>query len=241
MTDEWIMYGVERDDPECIHTVEEAVEYINRIGFLPLFKNEIPGFSLEERTVPEFWWCDDAVRNPWLWCAVIARQHDIIYGKSFNKKAGFISKKWVPVFANYRRNGYDFDALYEDGMAQNKYKKIMDNFMDDKADSEIYSNELKKLAGFCKGGEKGYEGAITNLCMQLYICNYDFKKRVNRQNLEYGWDVAVYSSVEHIYGYDYVASCYAENPDESWEHIAEYMHDVYPIATDVQIRKVCGR
>ena len=54
----WVMYGVDWDDPECIHTVEEATEYINRIGFLPLFKNDIPGFSLEERTVPEYWWCD---------------------------------------------------------------------------------------------------------------------------------------------------------------------------------------
>ena len=50
---EWIIYGVDWDDPECIHTVEEAVEYINEVGFLPLFKNDIPGFSLEERTVPE--------------------------------------------------------------------------------------------------------------------------------------------------------------------------------------------
>ena len=25
----WIMYGVEPDDPECIHTVDEAIEYIN--------------------------------------------------------------------------------------------------------------------------------------------------------------------------------------------------------------------
>ena len=41
----WIMYGVSREDPECIHTVDEAVEYINKVGFLPLFKNEIPGFS----------------------------------------------------------------------------------------------------------------------------------------------------------------------------------------------------
>ena len=40
----WIMYGVSREDPECIHTVDEAVEYINKVGFLPLFKNEIPGF-----------------------------------------------------------------------------------------------------------------------------------------------------------------------------------------------------
>ena len=38
----WVMYGVDWDDPECIHTVEEATEYINRIGFLPLFKNDIP-------------------------------------------------------------------------------------------------------------------------------------------------------------------------------------------------------
>ena len=36
----WIMYGVSREDPECIHTVDEAVEYINKVGFLPLFKNE---------------------------------------------------------------------------------------------------------------------------------------------------------------------------------------------------------
>ena len=43
----WIMYGVSWDDPECLHTVDEAIEYINKVGFLPLFKNEIPGFSLE--------------------------------------------------------------------------------------------------------------------------------------------------------------------------------------------------
>ena len=44
---EWIIHGVTWDDPKCIHDVDEAVEYINRVGFLPLFKNEIPGFSLE--------------------------------------------------------------------------------------------------------------------------------------------------------------------------------------------------
>ena len=62
----WIMYGVDWDDPECIHTVDEAIEYINEIGFLPLFRNDIPGFSLEERTVPEYWWCEDVDRDPWM-------------------------------------------------------------------------------------------------------------------------------------------------------------------------------
>lgn len=234
----WVMYGVDWDDPECIHTVEEATEYINRIGFLPLFKNDIPGFSLEERTVPEYWWCDDVDKDPWLWRTVIARGKDIVYSKFFDKKAGFISKKWLPVFANYRRDGYDFDALYEDGKAPHKHKKIMDNFMEEKTDAEMLSNELKIKAGFGKDGEKGFDGAITNLCMQTYLCNCDFRKRKNKKGIEYGWDVAVYSSVEHIYGYDYVTSCYKEEPAESWNRLVEYMHEAYPIATDKQIRKL---
>lgn len=82
----WVMYGVDWDDPECIHTVEEATEYINRIGFLPLFKNDIPGFSLEERTVPEYWWCDDVDKDPWLWRTVIARGKDIVYSKFLTRK-----------------------------------------------------------------------------------------------------------------------------------------------------------
>lgn len=234
----WIMYGVAWDDPECIHTVDEAIEYINEIGFLPLFRNDIPGFSLEERTVPEYWWCENVDRDPWMWRVVIARRHDIVYGKFFNKKAGFISRKWLPVFANYRRDGYDFDALYEDGKAPNKNKKIMDHFMEEHVDAELYSNELKKMAGYGKGGEKGFDGAVTNLMMQMYLCNCDFRKRVNKKGLEYGWDVAVYSSLEHIYGYDYVTSCYKDDPQESWNMIIRHMHDIYPIATDMQIKKL---
>ena len=33
---EWIIHGVTWDDPKCIHDVDEAVEYINRVGFLPI-------------------------------------------------------------------------------------------------------------------------------------------------------------------------------------------------------------
>ena len=181
---EWIMHGMKWDNPECIQSVDKAIEYINKVGFLPLFKNDIKGFSLEERTVPEYWWSDNLEIDPWMWRAIIARQHDIVYGKFFDKKAGFISKKWLPVFANYRRDVYDFDALY-DGKAPNKHKKIMVNFIEDNADSEIYSNELKKQAGFGKDGEKGFDGAITNLMMQTYLCNCDFKKRVNKKGMEY--------------------------------------------------------
>lgn len=233
---EWIIHGVTWDDPKCIHDVDEAVEYINRVGFLPLFKNEIPGFSLEERTVAEYWWSDDPVRDPWRWRIAIAKRHDVLYGKFFAKKAGFISKKWLPVFANYRRDGYDFDALFEDEKAPIKHKNIMDHFMEN--DAEIYSYELKKLAGFGKDGEKGFDGAITSLMMQTYLCNCDFRKRINQKGVEYGWDVAVYSSPEHIYGYDHVTSCYKEDPRTSWGKIVDHMKLLYPEAKDMQIRKI---
>ena len=86
---EWIMHGMKWDNPDCIHSVDEAIKYINEFGFLPLFKNEIDGFSLEERTVPEYWWSDNPEIDPWMWRAIIARRHDIVYGKFFDKKAGF--------------------------------------------------------------------------------------------------------------------------------------------------------
>ena len=166
----------------------------------------------------------------------IAKKHDVLYGKFFAKKAGFISKKWLPVFANYRRDGYDFDALFEDEKAPSKHKNILDHNIENHA--EINTYEFKKFAAFGKDGEKGFDGAITSLMMQTYLCNCDFRKRINQKGVEYGWDVAVYSSPEHIYGYDHVTSCYKEDPRTSWGKIVDHMKQLYPEAADTQIRKI---
>lgn len=232
----WIMYGVEWDDPECIHTIEEAIEYINEIGFLPLFKNEIPGFSLEERTVPEFWWCEDAKVDPWIWREIIAREGMLAYGKFFDKKAGFISKKWLPYFVNYRREGYDFDALWDDEKASSRQKKIMDLFEDN--NRELFSFEVKQNAGFGKGGEKNFEGTITSLQMQMYLCLRDFRCKRNKQGKEYGWPMAIYTTPENIFGDDLVKNAYKETPETSREKIFNHIREVYPVATEKQIMKV---
>ena len=236
----WIMYGVSEDDPECIHTVEQAMEYINKIGFLPLFKNEIPGFSLEERTVSEYWWSGDIDRDPWEWREIIARNGQAIYGKFFNKKAGFISKEWFPYFANYRRDGYDFDALWDDEKASVKQKKIMDLFAEENADVELYSFEVKQRAGFGKDGEKNFDGTVTDLEMKTYLCVRDFRQRKDKKGEAYGWAVAVYDTPEHIFGYEHVTSAYKEKPIESGKRIVKHMMERYPIATPEQIRKIIG-
>ncbi len=236
----WIMYGVAWDDPECLHTVEDAINYINEVGFLPLFKNEIPGFSLEERTVPEFWWSGDTQHDPWEWRELIARSGQVAYGKFFNKKAGFISKEWLPYFVNWRRDGYDFDALWEDGKASARQKKIMDLFAEELMDEELYSNEIKQRAGFGKGGAKGFDGIVTGLQMQMYLCMRDFKQRRNKKGEYYGWPIAIYCTPEHLFGFDYVRSAYKEEPSASARRISEYISDIYPIATPKQIKKVIG-
>lgn len=235
------MYGVEWDDPECLHSVEEAISYINEVGFLPLFKNEIPGFSLEERTVPQYWWSGDAVLDPWEWREEIARSRQVAYGKFFDKKAGFISKEWLPYFVNYRRDGYDFDALWEDGKASARQKKIMDLYAEKLSDAEYYSFEIKKKAGFGKTGEKGFDGTITALQGMTYLCMTDFRQRKNKRGEYYGWPIAIYSTPEHIFGYDFVTSQYTNDPNQSGEAIGAHIREIYPIATEKQIKKIVGK
>lgn len=104
--------------------------------------------------------------------------------------------------------------------------------------TELFSFDIKKLAGFGKGGEKGFEGTMTQLQMQTYLCACDFRKRLNKKGAEYGWNVAVYSMPEKLWGYDHVTSAYGESPEESWERIVKHMDDIYPIATEKQIKKV---
>jgi hypothetical protein len=172
----WIMEGLDREDPRRIKTSGELSDYINKVGFLPLFKNSVKGFSVEELTAADSWWAGAPVEDPWEWREVIASEGRIAYGKLFGNRAGFVSKEWYPYLASFRRDGYDFDSRYEDGLASRRSKNIIDILM---GVEELPSNELKVAAGFGKGGEKGFEGTITLLQMQTYITVRGFHKRSN--------------------------------------------------------------
>ena len=175
---EWIMRGPAWEDPACIHSWQKLVDWIDEVGFLPLFRNGIDGFSAEERTCPTDWWSGDAARDPWEWRQLIARSGRVAYGKFFGKKAGFISKAWFPDFANWRRDGYDFDSRWDDGLATARQKKIMDQFADTDA---LLSYELKERTGFGKGGEKNFEGTVTDLQMSSYLIIRDFRQKLNNK------------------------------------------------------------
>lgn len=245
---EWIMRGMDWNDPGRIRTWKELVKWIKEVGFLPLFANEVKGFSVEEHVSPNFWWTGEREQDPWEWREIIAASHEAAYGKFFGGKAGFISPQWLPYFANSRRSGYDFDARWEDGRASRREKKIMDFFIgeDEDGDSlfkeiQILSTELKKQAGFGKGGEKNYQGIITQLQMETYLVISDFRRRKNKRGEEYGMAVSILLPPESIWGYDTVTAAYAESPKKSWERQINRVKELYPDAEEQSIIRLLGK
>ena len=249
---EWYMEGTDPGDGSCVHTADELLEKIEKFGFLPLFGNEIKGFSVENMTDPACWWSGDPDKDPWEWREILARSGKVAYGKFYGNRAGYVSKKWFPYFANFRRQGYDFDSRYEDGKANYREKLLMDLFIPEGVDMwdvkpaklekqgcarELYSFEMKEKGGFGKGGEKDFEGVLTRLQMQSYLVVKDFRPRVNKKGEEYGWAVAVMTPPEYLWGYKFVTGQYKSEPEESFRAMEEQISEFFD-AEGKTIRKI---
>jgi len=238
MHGDWNLMGCRRDDPKRLKSPQEAADLIREIGFLPLFSVGIPGFSMEER-VPAFdWWTDDPATDPWIWRMAIAEQEDIAYGKFFNRKAGFVSREWFPVFANYRRDGYDFEGLYEDGKMNGRAKRVLDVFqLDENAVGlEMMSGEIRKKAGV----EKGFDGVMIDLQMQSFLLISKFQRKRNRRGEEYGWNLPSFMTPETKWGYDEVNSV-DEPSDKSLQKMVSQVGKYNPGAEEALLRKVLKR
>lgn len=249
MAEAWIMKGLRWDDPLRIRTWQELVNWVNEVGFLPLFANGIPGFSAEEHVCADTWWTCDQTSDPWEWREIIARSGQVAYGKFFDRKAGFISLEWLPAFANLRRDGYDFDARWEEGLASRREHTVMEQLTARDEDGEmtfpdirLLSTELKKQAGFGKGGERNFPGILTGLQMQTYLVISDFCRRRNKQGQEYGMSVSVLQPPEAVWGYELVTRDYREKPADSWDRIAGRLREHFPSANEREVVKViCPR
>ncbi|MBR6431432.1 MAG: hypothetical protein IKS64_01100, partial [Muribaculaceae bacterium] len=91
-----------------INSCPQLMDYIQQVGFLPLLYSGIDGFSAEEsvssqcryHVLPDGGW-----EWPlWKWKGSIITESDCVYGKFFDKKAGFISREWWGDFCNWRRS-----------------------------------------------------------------------------------------------------------------------------------------
>ena len=69
------------------------------------------------------------------------------------------------------RDGYDFDARWDDGLASYKDKELYEAIA---GEGRMLSKRLKEALNYRKGGNTGFETCITRLQMQSYVCIADF-------------------------------------------------------------------
>ena len=187
---------------------QDLLDAVESFGFVPLFRNSIPGFSIEEHTAPEVWFSDEE-DGVWEWKGPVIRETGCAYGKFFEKRAAFVSREWFSELANYRRDGYDFDARFDDGLAS--YQDRMLYELVDK-NAPILSKDLKRIGNYRKGGRKGFDTCMNRLQEQCYVIISDFVYETDKHGRQYGWGVAEYSTPEKFMGSDFTESVYRRSP-----------------------------
>ena len=219
--------------PPRIHNALELEALVQRMGFLPFFAGAVSQFSVEEFTPSQYWFVD-GVEGPWEWRMEAARRGVVAYGKLFAGKAGLVSREWYPDLANYRRDGYDFDARWEEGLAGYKEERVMDVL---RREGPTLSKDLKRLAGFGKDGLKGFDTAITRLQMWTYVTVHSFDYALDKHGKPYGWGIARYAVTEDVLGAEVTRGAYCREPEQSRERIVRYLKTMCPHAAEDDLRK----
>ena len=204
-----------------VETKEDLKDAVQRFGFVPLFANPIAGFSVEEHVSPSAWFSGE--EGVWEWKGPVIRETGCAYGKFFGGKAVFISREWFPDFANYRRDGYDFDALFDDGLAKYRDKELYDLIS---SLAPVKSKELKAAGNYGKEGRKGFDGIISRLQEQCYVIISDFVYETDRAGNRYGWGICEYSTPEISMGADFTEKVYVSSPEESYEKLRCHLGDM---------------
>lgn len=219
-----------------IRTQEDLEDLIEEWGFVPFFSNEIEGFSISEQIDRKLWFT--AEEGPWEWKGRIALKGKCAYGKLFGKKAGFVSRKWFADLLNYRRDGYDFDALYDEGKAPDKDREIIDLLGEYHA---LTTKEIKPLLGYGKNGRKGYDTIITRLQMETYVIVKNFVYAMDKNGAFYGWGIAQYTTPEEMFGEAYVRRAYKRDPEESLKRIIKQIRKIVPGADEETVRRFIAK
>ena len=222
-----------------IQTQQDLIDAVEELGFLPYFSHEIKGFSIEENCDPKVYFSDQP--GIWEWKGPVIQATNCAYGKFFHKKAGFISKKWYPDFANYRRDGYDFDARVDEGLATYNEQYLYDIIA---SRHSILSKDAKAVGGYIKPKvkgpdqwepRKGFDTSVTKLQMQCYVLTSDFEYEIDKNGNFYGWGIARYATPEEFYGKYFTSRVYKRTPEESFRKILKHMKKILPDVPEDQL------
>jgi hypothetical protein len=197
---------------------------------IPWGWNEAPPYE-----TPIRWHTDDPEVDPWEWrMRVLDERSDIAYGKLFFKKSGFITKEWYPYFLAVRRSGVAFDEAYADGkislFAKRIYEVVAEN-------GNMPLHGIKQIAGFSKEDKSGFDRAITELQMKMFITMCGRQQKLSQMGMEYGWASTVFCVTENFFGEAVFETAAKISKDDAVNRIREQILKLNPTAEDKIISK----
>ena len=184
---------------------------------------------------PVRWHTEDPETDPWEWrMRVLDERDDIAYAKLFFKKSGYITKDWYPYFLAARRGGDTFEDAYGDGKISHFAKRIYDVVTEN---GVLPSHAIKKLAGFTKDDKSGFDRALTELQMKMFLTMCGRQQKMSQKGEEYGWSSSVFCTTEQFFGADVFEKAAKISPEEACAAIKEQVLKLNPSAQDKKIMK----
>ncbi len=206
--------------------------YIQQVGFLPLLYSGIPGYSADEAVDPEcrYVLLDDGSWDwpLWDWKGPIVTEGNCVYGKFFNKKAGFVSRDWWPDLYNWRRHAHPAPPA---GSIEETILMTL------REHGSLITRDLRRLCGFTEPRMRSrFDGYVTRLQMACRVVTEDFVYPRDKHGHKYGWGWALLTTPEQLLGRD---ACQCDRtPQESLDRILDHMGRLLPRATRKQLTKL---
>ena len=223
-----------------VRTKQDLIDAVREYGIVPYFSTSVPGFSLEEHCSPSVLF-SDGDDDTWAWKGPVIQETGCAYGKFFEKKAAYVSREVFLDLANYRRDGYDFDSRYDDGLARFQDKQLYDLI---NASAPVLSRVLRETGGYAYSGrwqktdgKKGFDTSVTRLQEQCYVLISDFVYTLDKKGNKRGWGVAEYSTPEKTMGKFFTENVYRRSPEESYERLLEHLRKLFPRVPEKDLRK----
>ncbi len=211
-----------------ISSCEELASLVSEAGFIPFFDCGIPGFSVKDVCDRAHWFVD-GVDGPWEWKSGAS----FAYAKLLRGKAVFISPEWYGIFACYRRDGYDFEGMYEDGLLPHGALKIIKAL----EGGSVLSADLRERTGLTGKGS-GFDSIIGVLQMKCFVLPSAFEYAISKQGLPYGWGLARYALSDEKYGAEIAEAEREYTPAEARELIVSKVAELCPKADRKRIERL---
>lgn len=215
-----------------IHNATELMDYIQQVGFLPLLDSGIAGYSADEAVDPDcrYVLLDDGGWDwpLWDWKGPIVTESDCVYGKFFNKKAGFVSRSWWPDLYNWRRHSHP--APSPGSIEETILMTLREH-------GSMITRDLRRACGFTEPKMRSrFDGYVTRLQMACRIVTEDFVYPQDKHGKRYGWGWALLSTPEQLLGKE---ACHCDrSPEESLARMLDHLRRLLPRASEQQITKL---